>query len=273
MTGEGFEDYFRSGTTAPGFACAANGGLPCAWGAVKGLRALARIPPRRRTPPVRRALRAGTAFLLGRDPAVADYPTPTRVSSSWFKLGVPSGYVADVLQNLETLDRARPRETLAARTPSTGCCRSRTSWDGGETTTLIMERHGSTSSGRVRRASGSRSAPPSSSSTPCRSASVIAPGFARAPQPRRRRHHRAGHLQRRRGTELSERFLRDRAQPSPASTGSVMTSACCAVQPSRSSGTPTARLCAGRHCLGVVLRGGSHRGCQLRPATAAMVRA
>ena len=27
----------------------------------------------------------------------------TRPSSSWFKLGFPSGYVADVLQNVETL--------------------------------------------------------------------------------------------------------------------------------------------------------------------------
>jgi hypothetical protein len=80
-----------------------NGANPCAWGAIKGLRALAAIPPRRRAPHVRRAVDAGVAFLLSRDPSVADYPTGTRVSSSWFKLGFPSGYVADVLQNLEVL--------------------------------------------------------------------------------------------------------------------------------------------------------------------------
>jgi hypothetical protein len=45
----------------------------------------------------------GVAFLLSRDPAVADYPTDTKVSPTWFKLGFPSGYMADVLQNLEVL--------------------------------------------------------------------------------------------------------------------------------------------------------------------------
>jgi hypothetical protein len=41
------------------------------------------------------------AFLLPREPAVADYPTDSKVSPSWFKLGFPSGYVVDVLQTLE----------------------------------------------------------------------------------------------------------------------------------------------------------------------------
>ena len=103
ITGEGFDGYYRSGTTAPGFGCAVNAGHPCAWGAIKGLRALAAIPSRRRAPHVRRAIAAGVDFLLSRDPAEADYPTGTSVSSSWFKLGFPSGYVADVLQNLEVL--------------------------------------------------------------------------------------------------------------------------------------------------------------------------
>jgi hypothetical protein len=103
ITGEGFDRYYKSGTTTPGFGCAANWGLPCAWGAIKGLRALAVVPPRRRAPHVRRAIAAGVEFLLSRDPAEADYPTGSNVSSSWFKLGFPSGYVADVLQNLEVL--------------------------------------------------------------------------------------------------------------------------------------------------------------------------
>jgi hypothetical protein len=45
-------------------------------------------------------------FLLSRNPAVADYPTAqegAKPSGSWFKLGFPSGYVTDVLQNLEVL--------------------------------------------------------------------------------------------------------------------------------------------------------------------------
>ena len=103
ITGEGFDGYFRSGTTGPGFGCAVNEAHPCAWGAIKALRGLAAIPPRRRAVHVLRAIAGGVEFLLSRDPALADYPTGTSVSSSWFKLGFPSGYVADVLQNLETL--------------------------------------------------------------------------------------------------------------------------------------------------------------------------
>jgi hypothetical protein len=105
ITGEGFARYYQSGTSGPGFCCAANGKLPCAWGAVKGMLALARVPPERRAPHVQRAVHQGAEFLLGRDPAVADYPTIGNVkpSRSWFKLGFPSGYVTDVLQNLEAL--------------------------------------------------------------------------------------------------------------------------------------------------------------------------
>jgi hypothetical protein len=106
ITGEGFDGYYRSGTSGPGFACAANERLPCGWGAIKAVGALARVPPRRRAAHVRRAVAAGAEFLLSRDPAVADYPMGwgnTRPSASWFKVGFPSGYVADVLQNLEVL--------------------------------------------------------------------------------------------------------------------------------------------------------------------------
>jgi hypothetical protein len=96
--------YYRSGTTGPMFACAANGGAPCAWGAVKALRGLTRVPPDQRSPLVEKAIDVGASFLLSRDPVKADYPSADgRVSSSWFKLGFPSGYVADILQNLEVL--------------------------------------------------------------------------------------------------------------------------------------------------------------------------
>jgi len=104
ITGKKFSDYYKSGTTGPGFACAFNYGQPCAWGAIKALRALARIPASQRTPHVKQAIKAGIEFLLSRDPAQADYPAGYgRISSGWFKLTFPSGYVADVLQNLETL--------------------------------------------------------------------------------------------------------------------------------------------------------------------------
>lgn len=106
ITGEGVERWYASGTTGPGFECVANERLPCAWGAVKALLGLAAIPADRRSPLVARAAEVGAAFLLGRDPATADYPAGygnRRPSGSWFKLGFPSGYVADVLQNLEVL--------------------------------------------------------------------------------------------------------------------------------------------------------------------------
>jgi hypothetical protein len=106
ITGEGFTRYYQSGTSGPGFCCAANERFPCAWGAIKGLLALARIPPERRSPHVERAILQGVAFLLSCDPATAAYPAGygnVKPSQSWFKLGFPSGYVADVLQNLTVL--------------------------------------------------------------------------------------------------------------------------------------------------------------------------
>jgi hypothetical protein len=106
ITGDGDIRFFRSGTSGPGFRCAVNEHEPCGWGAIKALRGLARIPSRRRTARVRAALAQGVDFLLSHDPARADYPMGwgnTQPSRSWFRLGFPSGYVADVLQNLEVL--------------------------------------------------------------------------------------------------------------------------------------------------------------------------
>ena len=106
ITGEEFSGYYRSGTSGPGFCCAHNQGLPCAWGAIKALSALARIPPSQRTPQTERAVEQGVAFLLSSELAAAAYPAGwgnAKPSAAWFKLGFPSGYVADVLQNLEVL--------------------------------------------------------------------------------------------------------------------------------------------------------------------------
>jgi hypothetical protein len=105
VTGDGMDRWY-SLTPGPGFACGANAGRPCAWGAVKAVLALARVPAERRAPAVARALEAGVEFLLSRDPSVADYPMPpgnSKPNGSWFRLGFPSGYVADVLQVLEAL--------------------------------------------------------------------------------------------------------------------------------------------------------------------------
>ena len=97
--------YFKGGNSGPGFECAANSRKPCAWGAIKALLALSRVPEAARTPTMQTAIAQGVDFLLSRDPVTADYPTPygQPPSRSWFQLGYPLGYVTDVLQNLEAL--------------------------------------------------------------------------------------------------------------------------------------------------------------------------
>jgi hypothetical protein len=100
--------YLKSGACGPGFLCSANNKLPCAWGAVKVLRALARVPSGERSPEMQTALDTTIDFLLGIDPATANYPAgySDKPSSSWFKFGFPVFYVTDVLQNAEALTLA-----------------------------------------------------------------------------------------------------------------------------------------------------------------------
>jgi hypothetical protein len=97
--------YLRSGNSGPDFSCSANDHLPCAWGAVKAVLALSKVPENARTPPMQAAIKVGVDFLMGNDPSVADYPMgySEKPSRSWFRFGYPIGYVTDVLQNLETL--------------------------------------------------------------------------------------------------------------------------------------------------------------------------
>jgi hypothetical protein len=109
ITGEGDIRWYRSATSGPGFACAVNEYLPCGWGAAKAVLALARIPSERRSAPIVRALRVGVDFLLSVDPSTAGYPMGwgnTKPNGSWFRLGFPSGYVADVLQVMEAICEA-----------------------------------------------------------------------------------------------------------------------------------------------------------------------
>ncbi len=112
-TGEGFGPkegqerfhYLKSGTSGPGFLCSGNNRMPCAWGAVKVMLAFGKLPASARTPAIQSAVETGIDFLLGRDPATADYPAgwSDKPSRSWFKFGYPLFYVTDVLQNLEAL--------------------------------------------------------------------------------------------------------------------------------------------------------------------------
>lgn len=96
---------YYAGKCGPGFACGANNGLPCAWGATKVLLALSAWPIERRSPLIERAIARSVAFLCSVDPASAAYPSgySDRPSRSWWKLGFPVFYVTDILQILEAL--------------------------------------------------------------------------------------------------------------------------------------------------------------------------
>jgi hypothetical protein len=88
------------------FACSGrNANLPCAWGAIKAMIALSKVPLAQRTGTMHKAIELGVDFLLSRDPAVADYPFGfgNKPSSNWFKFRHPLGTSADILQNLEIL--------------------------------------------------------------------------------------------------------------------------------------------------------------------------
>jgi hypothetical protein len=77
ITGEGVERWYAT-TPGPGFRCAMNYGDPCAWGAVKAVLALARVPAERRTPAVAKALDQGASFLLSLDPYYCGLPDGPR---------------------------------------------------------------------------------------------------------------------------------------------------------------------------------------------------
>ena len=95
--------FYASGTTGPGFGCVANSALPCAWGAIKALKAFGLLPPEGRTPRIQRAVDAGVEFMFSHDLARADYPYHDRISSNWFRFGYPLSYTSDILEALEVL--------------------------------------------------------------------------------------------------------------------------------------------------------------------------
>jgi hypothetical protein len=96
-------DGFRCRCNASPRAAQHRDGLPCAWGAVKVLGALAQVPAEQRSAAVQAAIEAGIAFLLSGDPATGDYPAATRPSALWQKLSFPLGYASDQLEALEVL--------------------------------------------------------------------------------------------------------------------------------------------------------------------------
>jgi hypothetical protein len=97
ITGEEF-DLWNATVPGPGFKCGANLKLPCAWGAVKSLRALANLPSTLQSLKVKKAALAAADFLFSHELANADYPHYERVSGEWFKFGFPLSYTSDVLE-------------------------------------------------------------------------------------------------------------------------------------------------------------------------------
>lgn len=89
----------------PLFACGANKGLPCGWGAVKVMLAFSKLPKDRQTRLIDDAITASVEFLFSTDPAGADYPTRNgaRPNEKWWQFGFPVFYVADILQLAEAL--------------------------------------------------------------------------------------------------------------------------------------------------------------------------
>lgn len=96
--------YYAS-QCGPRFACGANEGQACAWGAVKEMLALGFWPVERRTPMIDRAIQVGVDFLFSTDPARADYPSGVneKPSGNWWKFGFPVFYITDLLQIAEAL--------------------------------------------------------------------------------------------------------------------------------------------------------------------------
>jgi hypothetical protein len=89
----------------PTFACGVNDKLPCAWGGVKVMLAFGKLPAKQQTPLIRKAIKQGTDFFFGIDPATAKYPTrdDRKPNRAWWKFVFPVFYVTDLLQLAEAL--------------------------------------------------------------------------------------------------------------------------------------------------------------------------
>ncbi len=113
VTGEGIAPMadrkatvrYYAGKCGPDFCCGANNGKPCAWGGVKVMMALGKVPKEKRTPAITSAIRKGAEFFFSVDPAEATYPTgySDKPSGNWWKFGFPVFYVTDLLQLVEAL--------------------------------------------------------------------------------------------------------------------------------------------------------------------------
>jgi hypothetical protein len=93
---------YKSGRT---FACGINNKLPCAWGGVKVMLALGKVPVKERTPLMKKAIQEGVDLFFSIDPVTARYPTRdgSKPNRAWWKFGFPIFYVTDLLQLAEAM--------------------------------------------------------------------------------------------------------------------------------------------------------------------------
>jgi hypothetical protein len=85
-------------------ACMADG-LPCAWGAVKALAALAAVPEAERSAAAAAALQVGAEFLLSGDLAAGVFLPNGEPGARWRKPGFPPDHSSDLLEALGVLKR------------------------------------------------------------------------------------------------------------------------------------------------------------------------
>ena len=82
----------------------------CHMGAVKALKALAEIPPERRSPEVRRTLAAGVEYLLRHYVHKRSHDLKRDAKPGWRRFGFPLMYQSDVLEILAILTRLGVRD-------------------------------------------------------------------------------------------------------------------------------------------------------------------
>jgi hypothetical protein len=87
----------------PVFRCAANDGLPCAWGAAKVMLAFSALPKDRVAEHIQHAIETGANFIFSVDLTSASWPHRKEISKAWWKFGFPVYYVTDLLQIAEVM--------------------------------------------------------------------------------------------------------------------------------------------------------------------------
>jgi hypothetical protein len=91
--------------TNPLFGCRTNKGLACAWAGVSVMMAFSRLPVKRRSGLINRAIKAGVEFFFCVDPATADFhDSKSGVPNiKWWQLKFPDFYATDILKMAEAL--------------------------------------------------------------------------------------------------------------------------------------------------------------------------